>query len=102
MDLITNEKTMRNGYVIACKGRNNKTIFMIDRNKNRAHWWTMFIDDVLVYKDKDCATAKAKSLKYKSPRVVEYEIALGICNDQASNIIEDSMHPHDSYCLGQE
>lgn len=59
------------GYVIASDSqRNDETLFMVDRRKQRASFWSNRLDDVLVFADRGAADRKAASLRFNRPRVM--------------------------------
>ncbi|RQS79775.1 hypothetical protein [Burkholderia seminalis] len=64
------------GFVIATDSRrNDELLFMVDRRKQRASFWSNRLDDVFVYRDRAAAEAKARSYRFNHPRVMPLEDA---------------------------
>lgn len=70
-------------YVIATDSRRkDETLFMVDRNRQRASFWSNRLDDALKYGDKSAAQQKAAKLRFNSPRVLTLQDAAKISNRQ--------------------
>lgn len=64
------------GYVIATDSRRkDEILFMVDRRKQKASFWSNRLVDVFVYQDRQAALEKARSYRYNNPRVLPYELA---------------------------
>lgn len=58
-------------YVIATDSRfSDEVLFMVDRKKQRASFWSNRTDDAFVFADKGAAQAKCRSLRFNNPRVM--------------------------------
>lgn len=59
------------GFVIATNSRKrNETLFMVDRSRQKASFWSNRTVDAFVFADKAAADRKAKSLRHNNPRVI--------------------------------
>ena len=89
-------------YYVTTQGRDNVTLFLVDRNKTKKHWWTMSLINAMEFKNKSAAEYSAIRLRYKYPRVVNYKEAklLENENDFTCAILEE--HPFSSDALGQD
>ena len=87
-------------YYVTTQGRNNTTLFLIDRSLNKNKWWTASLPDAMAFKKESAAKYSARKLIYKSPEVVNYNEAriLENRNDYNSSMTE---HPFSSEALGQ-
>ena len=36
-------------YYVTTQGRDNVTLFLVDRNKTKKHWWTMSLTNAMVF-----------------------------------------------------
>lgn len=64
------------GYVIASESRQeDELLFLVDRSKQRASFWSDRLDDVLVFADKAAALRKAGTLRYNEPQVMSLQEA---------------------------
>ena len=71
-------------YVIATDSRrNDETLFMVDRNRQRASFWSNRLDDAMKYGDKSAAQQKATKLRFNRPRVLTLQDAARIAGEQA-------------------
>lgn len=76
------------GYVIATDSRRkNEVLFMVDRRRQRASFWSNRTFDAMVYADKTAAKAKAGTFRFNRPRVMTLADAQRIAVAQA--------HAHD-------
>jgi hypothetical protein len=58
-------------FVIATNSRtDDELLFMVDRSKQRASFWSNRLCDVLTYQNRDAAQRKASSLKFNRPQVM--------------------------------
>lgn len=71
-------------YVIATDSRRkDETLFMVDRNRQRASFWSNRLDDAMKYGDKSAAQQKATKLRFNRPRVLTLQDAARIAGEQA-------------------
>ena len=71
-------------YVIATDSRRkDETLFMVDRNRQRASFWSNRLDDAMKYGDKSAAQQKATKLRFNQPRVLTLQDAARIAGEQA-------------------
>lgn len=71
-------------YVIATDSRRkDEVLFMVDRNRQRASFWSNRLDDALKYGDKSSAMQKAAKLRFNRPRVLTLQDAARIAGEQA-------------------
>lgn len=71
-------------YVIATDSRRkDETLFMVDRNRQRASFWSNRLDDAMKYGDKSAAQQKAAKLRFNQPRVLTLQDAARIVGKQA-------------------
>ena len=77
-------------YVIK-KGKNDLTLFLIDRTKSKSKWWTTDLIDAMCFKKESAARYSAARLKYGEIDVVSLEDARKIEDENDYNIamIED-------------
>ena len=87
-------------YYVITQGRNNTTLFLIDRSFNKNKWWTTSLSDAMAFKKESAAYYSAKKLIYKSPEVVNYNEAKILENTNDFNICNEE-HPFSSEGLGQ-
>ena len=87
-------------YYVTTQGRNNTTLFLIDRSFNKNKWWTTSLLDAMAFKKESAAKYSARNLVYKNPEVLNYNEAkiLENRNDYNSSMTE---HPFSSDALGQ-
>lgn len=77
-------------FVIATKSRRREEmLFMVDRNKQRASFWSNRLDDAMQYGDKGAAQRKAAALKFNSPCVLSLQDAARIARAQEDERIHD-------------
>ena len=64
-------------YVVACdkRGQSGTTLFMVDRARQRASFWSDRLVDVLVYSERGAAERRAAGLRFNRPRVLTLEQA---------------------------
>lgn len=71
-------------YVIATDSRRkDETLFMVDRNRQRASFWSNRLDDAMKYGDRSAAQQKAAKLRFNQPRVLTLQDAARIAGEQA-------------------
>lgn len=89
-------------YYVITQGRNNLTLFLVDRSRTKKHWWTTSLVDAMAFKKESAAEYSAKRLRYKNPCVVSYKEAIIIEreNDFTNVMLEE--HPFSSDALGQD
>ena len=89
-------------YYVVTEGRDKITLFLVDRNKTKKHWWTMSLTKAMAFHSESAAETVISRLKYKNPRVVNHTEAIRLEheNDYNCAIIEE--HPFSSEALGQE
>lgn len=74
---------MKTGYVIATVSRkNDDMLFMVDRSVQKKSFWSHSIEEAYVYDNPALAKAKADSYRYNHPRVLTYEQAYRISEEQ--------------------
>lgn len=56
--------------VITTSRKRDEILFMVDRAKQRASFWSNRIDDAFCFGSKSAAEAKAASLRFNRPRVM--------------------------------
>lgn len=85
-------------YVIATQSRNcNELLFMVDRAKQRASFWSNRLDDALTYQYKAAAQAKVATLKFNRPQVMTLAEAQGIVREaEAERDHEEAMDASDA------
>lgn len=70
-------------FVIATDSRRkNETLFMVDRNRQRASFWSNRLNDAMKYGDKSSAQKKAAALRFNRPRVLTLQEAARIAGEQ--------------------
>lgn len=59
-------------YVVACdkRGEPGTTLFMVDRARQRASFWSDRLVDVLIYSERGAAERRAAGLRFNRPRVL--------------------------------
>jgi hypothetical protein len=67
----------RSQFVIACDG-DGETLFMVDRDRQTASFWSNRLTDAFVYKFEQAAIRKAASLRYNNPRAMPLHQAVVI------------------------
>lgn len=89
-------------YYVTTQGKNQVTLFLIDRKQNKKHWWTTSLINAMAFNKKSAAEYSAKRLIYKSPCVVDCKEAkiLEKENDFICAMLEE--HPFSSDALGQD
>ena len=71
-------------FVIATDTRRkDEVLFMVDRNRQRASFWSNRLDDAMKYGDKSAAQQKAATLRFNRPRVLTLQDAARIAGEQA-------------------
>lgn len=71
-------------FVIATDSRHrDEVLFMVDRNRQRASFWSNRLDDAMKYGDKAAADQKATKLRFNRPRVLTLQEAARIAGEQA-------------------
>lgn len=96
-------------YVVVKNISGNKSLFLVDRNKDKTRWWSAMLKNAMIYTSKDAAEAKAASLKFGSFSVVDKELAIRFENlncreiqDREREFNPDNYeHPFSSDALGQ-
>lgn len=69
--------TAARNYVIATDSRKrDEILFMVDRRKQRASFWSDRLDDAMTYADIWAATRKARSLRFNNARVLPFSAAV--------------------------
>lgn len=96
-------------YVVVKNITGNKSLFLVDRNKDKTRWWSVSAKNAIIYTSKDAAEAKAASLKFGSFSVVDKELAMRFENLNYSRFQygerrfnpDNYEHPFSSDALGQ-
>jgi hypothetical protein len=58
-------------FVIVTDSRKrDEVLFMVDRAKQKASFWSNRLDDVLVFKNRGAANDKVRELRFNNPRVM--------------------------------
>lgn len=71
-------------YVIAADSRRKREVlFMVDRSRQRASFWSNRLDDAFRYADKAAAQHKAMQLRFNRPRVLTLQDAMRVACEQA-------------------
>ncbi|MCP4639422.1 MAG: hypothetical protein GY851_03265 [bacterium] len=72
-------------WVIACskRGDPSTTLFMVDRRRQWASFWSDRLTDVFVYTNRKAAESKAAALRYNTPRVLTLDEARVVADAQA-------------------
>ena len=71
-------------FVIATDSRHrDEVLFMVDRTRQRASFWSNRLDDAMKYGDKSSAQQKATKLRFNRPRVLTLQEAARIAGEQA-------------------
>jgi hypothetical protein len=76
---------------------------LVDRKITKEYWWTSdSVGHILCYRKKSAADFACKRLKHNNTRVVPFEYAMKVINDQAHEIMDATYaHPHCSDAHGQ-
>ncbi len=70
------------GFVIATDSRKrDETLFMVDRCRQKASFWSNQTVDAFIFSDKGAADRKAKIFKHNNPRVLTLEAAQAIVRE---------------------
>lgn len=70
-------------FVIATDSRRkDEVLFMVDRNRQRASFWSNRLDDALKYGYKAAADQKAAKLRFNNARVMTLQEAAKIAGQQ--------------------
>jgi hypothetical protein len=77
-------------FVIACDG-DGETLFMVDRDRQTASFWSNRLTDAFVYKVEAAAIRKAASLRYNNPRAIPLHEAVVICDEQGRDREDDEI-----------
>jgi hypothetical protein len=87
---------MAKRWYIATDGPDGATLFAVDRNKCREHWWTALLETALAFRIYDYAKEAADNLKFNNPRVVDREEALVLeqHNIRLRGLVCDDPHPY--------
>lgn len=93
-------------YVIITDSRKrDEILFLVDRSRQRASFWSNRIDDVMRFSDKSAAIKRASALRFNNPRVITLRDAMIIVKErefsamvaQASLDAELGWDAHKSY-----
>lgn len=57
-------------FLVVTDGNRNLTLFLVDRSKDRFHWWSYDINKAIIFERKGAALMQAAKYKFKNPRVV--------------------------------
>lgn len=75
-------------FVLGCTSQSrhfpNRTLFLVDRNKNQSTWWKPDLTDALVFTSRESAETVRNKLKFNMPRVIPYGYAKTLCDNQLS------------------
>jgi hypothetical protein len=89
-------------YYIIADGHRDMTLFLIDRSRNKKHWWSYSTYDALEWLSKKAAEKHALKYRYKNVRVVERTVALQLEERNDRFFDYDALeHPFSSDALGQ-
>ena len=86
-------------YYVVTQGKNNMTLFLVDRKKNKKAWWTYNLFDAMEFIKERAADYSTNRLFYNNPRVINSAEAQKLENENDLNYSE---HPFSSDALGQE
>jgi hypothetical protein len=90
------------GYFITTQGRNELTLFLVDRSVTRKKWWTTKLYEAMKFRKYSSAEYSLKKLKYKNPSIVGENEAKRIENENLHINCEFDIHPFSSEALGQD
>ena len=57
-------------YLIASEGRNNITLFLIDRKQDKSKWWTSSLHNAMIFMNESVARKQCSKLRYNNPDVI--------------------------------
>lgn len=78
------------GFVIATDSRKrDEKLFMVDRRRQKASFWSNRKVDAFVFADKAAAGRKAKSLRHNNPRVISLKEAQAIVRERELSRIHE-------------
>ena len=75
-------------YYVITEGRNQLTLFLVDRTKTKKQWWTHDLGLAMSFYKESTAKIQARKLKYKNPQVVNSDDSYeyGSCQNKWSVI----------------
>jgi len=68
-------------YYVITQGRDNVTLFLVDRKKTKKHWWTYDLALAMEFYKESAAMIQANKLIYKDPRVINSNEARELENE---------------------
>jgi len=89
-------------YYVTTQGRNNVTLFLVNRRITKKSWWTVDLIDAMEFNKHSAAIIQCNKLRYKSPCVVDSKEAHRLCGYNDHVMAEIGEHPFSSEALGQE
>ena len=87
-------------YVVTKQGGLDLTLFLIDRSKFKHRWWSINVDEAMVFHKKSAAEFFAEKLRYGKIDVLELEHTSQISRDQEPDI-ESEESPFSGEAIGQ-
>lgn len=74
---------MRAGFVVVTDSRKRaELLFMVDRKKQKASFWSDRLDDVMVFAARSAAEGQARALRFNNPRVMTLAEANRLTRDE--------------------
>ena len=89
-------------YYVITEGRNQLTLFLVDRTKTKKQWWTCDLALAMQFYKESAAKIQANKLRFKNPQVVNSNDAKRIENKNTHFAAIAEEHPFSSEALGQE
>ncbi len=89
-------------YYVTTQGRNNLTLFLVDRRFTKKQWWTTDLSLAIEFRKRSAAEYSCKRLRYKDPCVVDSRTANQIAAENLHIECELDEHPFSSEALGQD
>ena len=86
-------------FYVKTEGYGNVTLFLVDRNKTKKHWWTMSLINAMEFRNRSSAEYSAKRLRYRNPCVMHFKEAkkLESENDFTCAILEEHPFSDDAF-----
>lgn len=88
-------------YLVVTEGHKDTTLFLVDRRKTKKQWWTYSTCLAMKFNSRSEAQEQANKLIYKNPRVVSFQEAQKLENDNDYECSLNEEHPFSSEALGQ-
>lgn len=88
-------------YYVTTQGRGGIRLFLVDRTKTKRHWWTTSLVTAMAFYKESAAQIQANKLHYKTPVVVNSNVAKILERENEEKEILNEVHPFSSEALGQ-